>query len=147
MLVYKEDTGSFVYRHNGSPAGFKRESGYVFVSLEGRHWRAHRLVWLYVIGRDPEGEIDHINGDRSDNRIVNLRDVSREVNAKNLSKGCTNTSGVVGVSWVTRKEKWRAYITASYKQVHLGYFGSLLDAVSARKSAEVNYGYHQNHGK
>ena len=146
MLVYKEDTGTFVYRSNGQKAGFKRESGYIFVSLEGKHYRAHRIVWLYVVGRTPV-EIDHINGARDDNRISNLREVDRQANARNLSKGRLNTSGVVGVSYVSTRSQWRAYITQDSKQVHLGYFGTLLDAACARKSAEYNYGYHENHGR
>lgn len=146
MLVYKEGTGSFVYRFNGAKAGFKRDSGYISVSLEGVHYKAHRLVWLYVVGRLPD-EIDHINGIRDDNRIVNLREVSRQENARNLSKGCGNTSGVIGVSYVKKKGVYRAYITHNYKQIHLGYFKKLSDAAVAREEAEVNYGYHENHGK
>ena len=146
MLVYKEDTGTFVYRHNGADAGFKKDSGYVFTSLEGVHYRAHRLVWLYVVGRVPY-EIDHINGIRDDNRISNLREVDRQANARNLSKGCSNTSGVTGISYVGMKSQWRAYITQDYKQVHLGYFNDFFEAICARKSAEYNYGYHENHGR
>ena len=103
----------------------------------------HRLVWLFHYGRLPVGQIDHINGIRSDNGIENLREVSVAENAKNQATPKNNTSGVAGVCRDGRG--WRAQIGRGEK--YLGYFPTFEAAVAARREAERRLGYHENHGR
>ena len=92
-------------------------------------------------------QIDHENGDRSDNRIANLRDVPPSENMRNVKRHITNTSGHVGVFWYKPRNKWVARITVNYTLHHLGYFTDIADAIAARKAAEIFYGFHKNHGR
>ena len=108
---------------------------------------AHRLAWTIYYGVEPVGDIDHINGDRHDNAISNLRDVSRTDNLRNAQLRCDNTSGTVGVYWSKEKRKWKAMIHSDGKANHIGYFHAKTDAIAARKAAEIKYGFHPNHGR
>ena len=108
--------------------------------LQVRH-RAHRVIWKLVYGTDPE-QIDHENGDRQDNRLTNLRAVTDQENKKNSKRRSDNRSGVVGVG--THSDgKFRARIGTE----HLGLFETLEEATVARRAAELNHNYHQNHGR
>jgi hypothetical protein len=99
---------------------------------------------LYVYGEWPKLNIDHINRNPSDNRLVNLRDVTQKQNRQNASKRSDNTSGYPGVYWFKRDSKWVANIKHDYKLIHLGLFESLEEAVAARKAAEKLYwGHHR----
>ena len=110
-------------------------------------FKAHRVAWALYYGEWPKDQIDHINGIRYDNRIVNLRVATNQENMKNARRFSTNTSGVCGVSRLKKKERWQAYISTSGKRKNLGHFNTLEDAVKARKDAEVKNGYHENHGR
>ncbi|MFU6990820.1 HNH endonuclease signature motif containing protein [Pseudomonas paraeruginosa] len=94
----------------------------------------------------PDGIIDHIDGNTLNNRISNLRIVDRKENARNMSRSRSNTSGLMGVYWRKDLEVWRATIRPG-KFVSLPSDGTLFDAVCARKSAEIYYGFHENHGR
>lgn len=107
---------------------------------------AHRVVWAMATGEWPSGEIDHINGDTGDNRIVNLRDVPHSENLRNAKRSRANTSGVTGVSWSKQEQKWRATMTVCMVAKHLGWFRDFDSAVQARKNAAVNR-FHENHGR
>ncbi|ATE85749.1 HNH homing endonuclease [Shigella phage Sf12] len=130
----------------GKEAGTKN-IGYIQIILNKKPFLAHRIIWEIYNGKIPKGmEIDHINHIRDDNRIENLRLVSKQDNLKNQSKRNDNTSGVTGVSWNKREQKFRAYININGKEKHIGYFVDLKSAVLARKSLEKEIGYHENHG-
>lgn len=133
-------------RYSGKQAGTPFQ-GYLSVSINKRLFLAHRLAWFHFHGVWPEQDIDHINGDRSDNRMANLRSVSRSENLRNAAISSANTSGVRGVDWFKPIGKWRARIRADGKEVTVGYFDAKEDAVAARKEAERRYGYHPNHGR
>lgn len=120
--------------------------GYKVGRLNSKDFRAHRIIYKMIFDCEPEC-IDHINGKPADNRAVNLRDVSDAENKRNMKKYKNNTSGVVGVSWYKAKSLWKASIKENKIEKHLGYFKNLQDAVDARKKAEVEYGYHINHGR
>lgn len=105
----------------GQPAGCKKKNGYLYISVYGRHWLAHRLVWLWHYGEVPE-EIDHCNGVRNDNRIENLRPATRLENQWNSAKPITNTTGFKGVSWNKRLGKYMAQIRINGRQTYLGLF-------------------------
>jgi hypothetical protein len=121
--------------------------GYLYVGIDGKAYRAHRLAWLYVHGRFPLGEIDHVNHDRADNKIANLREVTSQENSRNAAKGINNTSGFVGVTWEKANSTWRSYIQVNRKRINLGSFQNKQDAIAAREAANIKYGFHDNHGK
>lgn len=127
--------------------GINKNSGYRQGKFLNKSYQEHRLIWFIYYGKWPEGEIDHKNHDRSDNRLQNLRDVPRIHNSRNQKMHKVNSSGKMGVSWYKPKQKWVARIRDGKKDVYLGYFINLDDAIKAREDAEVKYGYHKNHGK
>ena len=129
------------------PAGWITANGYRYIKVKGKEYGAHRLIWLYVHGEFPDNDIDHIHGKPLDNRIENLRDVTHKENSKNQKKRCTNTSGYMGVSWHKGVEKWRAQIQVDGEHKHLGLFNVLEDAAAARQAANIEHGFHENHGR
>lgn len=156
IFNYDAETGILTWKVRlSSAAGIGENAGYEWVSsagktyiligLKNKLYRAHRLIWMYVHGKWPN-EIDHINGCGTDNKIVNLRNVSRVINSQNQRMSTRNKSGVTGVCWDKRYNKWKAYITVNVKLNNIGSFDSLFDAICARKSAEVEYEFHKNHG-
>jgi len=92
-------------------------------------------------------EVDHINGDGTDNKLVNLREVSRTMNNQNASRRVDNKSGVTGVSWFKPARKWQAYISVDCRRIYLGVFSDLDEAIAVRKAAELQHGFHENHGR
>lgn len=121
--------------------------GYCQGLISGKRVKAHRIAWLLHHGRWPEFGIDHINGVKSDNRIVNLRDVPQAENNKNSSLPRTSTTGVIGVAWHKNHQSWQAYITIGGQRKNLGRHADFNDAVSARREAERRFGFHRNHGR
>lgn len=134
-------------RYAGTEALTALHQGYPHGDILGRKLFAHRVAYALYHGEWPAGEVDHINGDRSDNRIANLRSVDRRANTMNVKRFNTNSSGVTGVSWVARRGKWRAYIVVNYRARSLGHFTDKADAIAARKAAERELGFHPNHGR
>lgn len=146
VLSYDCDTGKFTWqgrtgqgaRFNGKVAGTVHSSGYTHICLFGHLYKAHRLAWLYVYGDFPKQDIDHVNGKRDDNRICNLRDVSRSVNAQNqrAAQSHNSTSGLIGSSWSVSHKKWAASICVSRKLKHIGFFDSAEEAHAAYLTAK-----------
>lgn len=135
-------------KHAGREAFTQTTShGYKYGKILGRGYYAHRIVWLLCTGEWPEDQIDHINGDGSDNRIENLRPVSMSQNSKNKRTPENNTSGHIGVCWRSKLNRWSAQISVNRRQKHLGLFEKLEDAIAARKTAEAQHNFHQNHGR
>ena len=122
-------------------------SEYWRVDFRGKNFLSHRIAWFLYYGEWPKGKIDHINHDSTDNRIQNLRDVSQSENLRNSKKSIKNTSGVTGVSKSSTPGKWCAWIGDKSKRISLGTFKTFEEAVAARKQAEIDLGYHYNHGK
>lgn len=91
--------------------------------------------------------IDHINGDKADNRITNLRSIVKQENHRNMKRFSSSSTGVTGVTRHHQTNKWRAYITVNQKQLSLGCFERIDDAIAARKAAEAAHGFHPNHGR
>jgi len=121
----------------------KTASGYHVGRFDGVNIYAHRVAWVFHSGDWPDGEIDHINGDRTDNRIANLRAVTTALNAKNKRMDARNSSGVTGVYWHKSAKRW----AVSIGNKSLGCFVEFQDAVNARRAEEIAQGYHQNHGR
>jgi hypothetical protein len=99
-------------RHAGRPAFGRRVHGYIAGRILGVHVYAHQVAFAFMTGAWPESQIDHINGQRSDNRWRNLRPVDPKENARNTAMSSRNSSGVVGVSWNHEKRRWWAYVHA-----------------------------------
>lgn len=147
MFTRANDHHSWNRRFANQPAFTTKSKGYLCGRVLYSKFKAHRIAWAIHHGQDPDDQIDHINGDRSDNRIVNLRVVTQEGNARNARRQSRNQSGVTGVCWSGRESKWAAYIRADGEKKWLGYFVSLTSAIESRKRAERKYGYHPNHGR
>ena len=151
FLEYDPPTGKFTWRKRtsnriavGGVAGVKAANGYTYITLDNYKLLAHRVAWLYVYGEWPEGQIDHINRDRSDNRLSNLRLASMSENVCNGTLRSTNTSGFRGVSLDKRKtkKKWLAQIVKDGKQHGLGYYATKEEAYDAYRRAAIEL-----HGK
>lgn len=153
-LDYDPETGGLRWRPRNSAwwdgryAGkdaftYKMPSGYLQGSLFDRRYKAHRVIWLMVHGYWPKG-VDHINGDRSDNRLCNLREASQRENCRNRRPMRDIPLGVYRSG-----RKWKATIGHhTYgEQTHLGTFATMEEAAAARKSAEQARGFHPNHGR
>ena len=125
----------------GAKAGHTRKDGYTEIRLGKRPFMAHRVAWFLHHGELPPCQLDHINRDRSDNRICNLRIASENAfhNNQNRRVGKNNTSGAIGVMWYPTKNKWIARIKVKGRSIYLGLFSNFDDAVLARKAAELKY--------
>jgi hypothetical protein len=158
VLEYFPETGKFVWRHRpearqswntryaGKQALTSRYKGYLWGNVLGsRTLLAHRIAFKYAFGREPF-QIDHINGDRSDNRLCNLREVTCSENRRNSARPRNNTSGIIGVSRVP-SGNWLAQIKVGGIIRSLGTYQSREEAGAARKAAEERLGFHPNHGR
>lgn len=137
---------------NGKNAGKEAfttvgSSGYHEGRIFGMLERSHRVIIAIHEGRWPAEEVDHINGDRTDNRILNLRVATRSENASNVRRRSDNTSGHMGITYWPTRDKWNARITVRGKTHSLGYYSNKSDAIAARKEAEVRHGFSPNHGR
>ena len=132
---------------HGKPALVSLTDGYRCGEVFGRGLLAHRVTWFLFHGAWPESYLDHIDGDRTNNRIQNLRTATREENARNAKISCKNTSGKSGVIWCKRDKIWNASISIKGVRTHLGNFKQKEDAIKCREDAEKKYGYHKNHGR
>lgn len=138
---------SWKTRFQGKEAFTAIRDGYRIGIINQKRLSAHRVAWAIYHGEWPSDEIDHINGNRSDNRIENLRAVSRAENTRNRKLRSDNKSGVHGVYFIASIGKWAARINVNKKERHLGTFETKVEAIKARKEAEESAGYHTNHGR
>lgn len=146
LFTYNPDTGLLFRLSNSKNVETISKTGYSRTHVDGKQYRTHRVIWMLVHGVEPE-EIDHINGARADNRLCNLRNVTKHENTKNHKLRPDNVSGCSGVNFHRASGKWIAQIRDHGKYIYLGTFSELEIAVSARKAAEEKYGYHKNHGQ
>ena len=123
----------------GAPIGGNDGAGYLQTIVDGRRYRLHRLIYLYMLGTLPEHYVDHLNRNRSDNRWQNIRHATRTENAHNIGISGHNTSGFTGVSWAANCCKWEARITLANKGKVLGYFDTREAASEAYKAAKLIY--------
>ena len=137
-LIWKESTSNRVKA--GDVAGHRSKT-YIQLAVNGRLHPAHRIIWLWHFGYMPENGIDHINRNKKDNRIENLREVSRKCNARNSGNPSTNTSGVKGVCYNRREQVWTAYIQDEGVRSHLGNYPNIIEAACARLAAEQCLGW------
>lgn len=130
----------------GKPAGHMNSRGYIVVCIEAKTFQHHRIAWALHYGEWPSDQIDHVNHDKTDNRIINLRDVSGYENCRNRSLPENTSSGEIGVHFHKPSQKWHARIYVDGVRQHIGAFDSIAEAASARRAASVAHGFHENHG-
>lgn len=150
---YKPFTGEFIRKSDsgrykaGEVAGTTAtKTGYRCVRAANSPQYVHRMAFLMTYGWLPE-EIDHIDHDRKNNKIFNLRAADRYINGSNITLKKSNSSGFNGIYFCNTKKKWKARIMVKRKNISLGYHDNLDDAITARKIANIKYGFHENHGK
>ena len=153
VFAYDQDTGAFTCligrqgKSAGAIAGSIDTSGYRRIAIDGKRYQAHRLAWLYVHGTWPKNDVDHVNGDRADNRIANLREATRSENIRNSRISSSNTSGLKGVSWSKASKRWRSSINVNGKLHYLGLFDSADEAHDAyTEAAKKHHGEFANSG-
>lgn len=129
----------------GKPVGYVDANGYRRVHINGVQLKLHRVVFALNAGRWPQ-DLDHIDGDRLNNDISNLRETNTVENGRNQKLHSRNTSGTVGVYWHERHQKWVASIGVRGRLKHLGTFASKNEAMRARKEAERRIGFSERHG-
>ena len=140
-LRYDPNTGLFWWKKQNksgrslfNPAGYLHtQSNYWMLYIDGQKYRAHRIAWLLYYKQDPgRFQIDHIDRDRRNNKIDNLRLVTPQQNHFNKGTPSNSTSGVTGVHWRKKNKKWQAHGRLDGKRYNLGYFDSKNDAAAAR---------------
>ena len=122
-------------------------SGYLVTTYKKRLVKVHLLAHLYMTGEYPSKYVDHIDGDRMNNKWANLRVVEKVDNQRNQGVRIDNVSGRTGVYWYPPLGKWQAQIMCNGMKYHLGYFETVDEACAARKGAEALFGFHLNHGE
>jgi len=153
LLEYDKETGDLLWKVRkakrvkvGDIAGYIESTGYKRFTINAKSYLVHRIVFLMHKGYLPK-TIDHINGDRLDNRIENLRAVTANQNQHNRKLNSNNTSGFKGVSWFKKQNKWKASIRLEGKQINVGYFSTPEEADAVvRKAREELHGSFANHG-
>jgi hypothetical protein len=146
LLHYNPETGIFTWLVSprsgwaGKTAGYD-ENGYVALKIGATKYKAHRLAWFYIYGEWPSGMLDHINLNKADNRIANLRVVTFQQNAANRPAQYDNASGLKGVHWHKQSRKWRAQANIQGRRTHLGLFDTKEAAHAAYvRAARAIYG-------
>ncbi len=129
---YNKQTGEF------SCPQHKHTGGYLQIGVGGRKFYAHRLAWFLVYGFWPS-QIDHINRDKTDNRIANLRIANSSQNGANRGPSKASTSGIKGVTWQSDRKKWYAHIRVNYRKINLGRYTNIEDAKKAYVKAALKY--------
>lgn len=136
LFYYDSETGSFTRLRDASNVKAGRitgcnSNGYKVISINKKLYYAHRLAWLYVYGTWPAKDIDHINCNKSDNRLCNLREATHSQNKCNIGRKRNNKSGYKGVSWHKGAKKWDAKIRANGSRIYIGLFDTAEEASEA----------------
>lgn len=138
LLDYSHESGTFTWKKKrrgvpvGKALGCSNERGYLRITVLGKSCYVHRLAWFYVHGSWPTGQIDHIDGNKNNNAISNLRDVSPQGNAQNITKPRkNNNSSALGVSWHKKSSKWQVHICVYKHRKYIGLFENFEDAKAA----------------
>jgi hypothetical protein len=145
LLKYDPETGLFYWlggqkkTRAGQIAGTIDKDGYIIICVDQRLYRAHRLAWLWTHGEWPNGQIDHRDRDRANNRISNLRDATKTQNMWNTARHPKSSTGVKGVQFDQRRGLYYATIKAGGRKIWLGYHQTIEAAAEARRAATVEH--------
>ena len=146
-LKYSAEIGVFHWKKSlgkarkGNVAGTPTSKGYIAIGVAGQRFLAHRLAWFFVYGEMPPDQIDHGDGDKTNNRICNLRLASNSQNHANIGPSTASTSGIKGVYWWKPGGKWKAQIQVDGLNHFLGYFKTKEEAARAyQKAAKQHFG-------
>lgn len=146
VLDYHCEWGIFIQKKQtsrrvkvGSVVGYKRPSGYVAIMIDGKNYYAHRLAWLYMTGKWPDDQVDHIDGNRSNNRISNIRECNRHQNAQNCKTRSDNKLGIKGVSFSKKDNIFVTQIQSNGKVYQVGSFKTAEEAQKAYAEAALKY--------
>lgn len=124
---------------------------YVYIGItldkKSKNYKAHRLAFLYMTGEFIEKHVDHIDGNSMNNSWTNLREVTNQENQKNCKLSSNNLSGYNGVCFAKRERKWLVSIGVNKRKIFGGYFTNKEDAIKRRKELNLEYGFHENHGR
>ncbi len=131
-LDYNPSNGYLYKKDTREVLGYLHHSNYVYLAIRGVIYSAHSLIWLLLYGYLTENQIDHKNGIRNDNRLINLQEVSRDCNLRNKQIYKNSSSGYRGISKDTVTNRWRAYGALKGKAIYLGVYKSKFDAVVVR---------------
>jgi hypothetical protein len=151
LFAYNACNGTLVWKARprtarndraGLPAGHTKKNGYVLVNVDGKSFLKHRICWALSHGDWPKAYIDHIDGDPSNNSIVNLRCATPAQNLQNTKHYSNNKSGAKGV-YLHAHGKYEAFITKDKRRVYLGMFENFDDAVAARAKAQSEIFTHE----
>ena len=137
LLSYDAQTGLFT--RNGKIVGTLNTWGYVQICVKNKRYLAHRLAWLYIYGKWPATQIDHINRRKTDNRAINLREVTNSENAQNSGAHKDNAGGTRGIYFDKSRNRWVAELCLNDKVVFKQRFKEKLDAINARAKAEEQF--------
>ena len=167
LLRYEPETGKLFWRKR-TPDMFKTEKacrcwntrhagnetfssvdkdGYLLGMIFYRRLKSHRVIYAMAHGRWPKGQIDHIDGVKTNNKIENLRDVSPSQNARNMPLRTDNKTGISGITFHKRSKKWQCQLRDGGTDKYIGSFDTLGGAIAAMSSARAEHGYHENHGR
>lgn len=150
-LHYNKETGVFSISKSGTNSKLLNQRidnrGYVRLNFQGKPYQAHRLAFLYVNGAFPDDEVDHLDGNRSNNAWSNIRRISHGDNQKNLTMNTRNKTGINGIMYTKNGKGFVAQIGNNGVTQYLGSFGNINDAIRARVTAEIKLNYHDDHGK
>lgn len=142
LLRYDPNTGLFTWAQSrgpniaGTQAGWVHKTGYIYIGIDGKAYKAHRVAWVFVHGDAPQGLLDHVDRNPQNNRIANLREVSEHQSNQNKRLYKNNRAGVKGIGWQANARKWRVRIQANGHVHHLGTYETFDAAVKAREAGE-----------
>lgn len=148
-LEHFKSTGIFKSwntKYSGKLALNYLSGGYKIGNLDGKICKSHRVIWKLCHGTEPD-LILHENGNTFDNRIEKLSSGTQLENSKDIALSIKNRSGISGVHWHKHGQKWQAFISINKSRKHLGMYEDFFEACCVRKKAELEYGYHENHGR
>lgn len=155
VLIYDATNGHFRWNPQlsvkGIPSGCRAgsvetRSGYRRIKIHGTSYAEHRLAWLYSYGDWPKGVIDHLDHNRSNNALCNLRDVSQAENMKNTKQVSGTITGHQGIWYNSKTNRYVAEITVAGKKVYQRVFRTCNQAIEAREAELIKHGFHENHG-
>ena len=138
LYMYDETTGVFTRRLTGLNEAIKDKAGYLKIWVHGKTYPCHRMAWLYMYGKLPKDMIDHIDGDKTNNSLSNLREATNSQNQMNRRLGKNNKSGHKGVVRL-RCGKWKAQLAIDKTYLYLGTFSTMEAALAARTIAEIKH--------